>query len=165
MNFINENIWKQFKLLVKLQSSPSRTKSWLCFPPVSSTRTTRTPTKIHQNKVFYRLGILSKDLTHKFFSEVPGCSLLHINGRSLVPGGRVSSSIWWGWQLWGDGEGQQVRTCSLPLMSSSAMWWSLLWQLSRACSWYISRNWTFVWGGGCSEVVVTEIVLSSLWAA
>ena len=57
-------------------SSPSSTaqsksdKELTLFSPVRTTtrrrtRTRRTPTKIYQNKVYYRLGIWNKDLTHR----------------------------------------------------------------------------------------------------
>ena len=63
------------------QLSPSRTRSWLCFPPVTTTRTTRrrTPTKIYQNEVYYRLGIWNIDLTHKIKTSpsIPGLVTHH----------------------------------------------------------------------------------------
>ena len=49
------------EFVVKLLSKFSQTWSWLCFTHV----TTRTPTKIYQKEVYYRLEIWHRDLTHK----------------------------------------------------------------------------------------------------
>ena len=59
------------------QVSPSRTRSWLCFPPVTTrtrtrTKTTRTTlTKIYQNEVCYKLRIWNIDLTPKLRPQPP----------------------------------------------------------------------------------------------
>ena len=56
------------------QLSPSQTRSWLCFPHVTTTTTTRTPTKIYQNEVYYRPGIWNIDWAHKIKTSptIPG---------------------------------------------------------------------------------------------
>ena len=60
------------KVFVKLQSKSipvqvKWTRSWLCFPPVTTrtTRTRTTLTKIYQNEVYYRLGIWNINFSHK----------------------------------------------------------------------------------------------------
>ena len=63
------------------QCSLSQTSSWLYFPPVTraTTTTRRTPTKMYQYKVYYRLGIWNKDFNHKIktSSTIPGMVTHH----------------------------------------------------------------------------------------
>ena len=85
--FYENVIW----YIVKLQSKSipvqvKRTRSWLCFPPVTTRRTTRTRTtrtrtltKIYQKEVYFRLGIWNIDLTHKIMTSptIPGMVTHH----------------------------------------------------------------------------------------
>ena len=117
------------------QLSPSQTRSWLCFLPVTTTRTTRTPTKIYQNEVYYRLGIWNINLTHKtktsptipwMLTHRPKDSHLSNSTRSLTLA-QPSSFLLFSWFYW--------LIIKLNIIRDT-----LKWRISLGMTWNIKKS-------------------------